>query len=156
MNAGKTAIFLVIFCAAAFGIPGYGSEMSIPRAALPAAVQKTANEQSTGAVIKRYVKDNENGQLEYEVEMMINGHSKDVSIARDGRLLEIEEQVAMSDLPLAVQEGLKNKAGKGSISKIESITKKERVVAYEAQVRTNGRHSEIQVGPDGKALDHEE
>ena len=48
------------------------------------------------------------------------------------------------------------KAGKGKIVKVESLTKKGRLVAYEAQVDTNGKKTEVQVGPDGKPLDHEE
>jgi hypothetical protein len=119
-------------------------------------MQKTAQEQNKGAIVKGYTQDTENGQLEYEVEMAINGHSKDVSIGKDGSVLEIEEQVEMNTLSASVQSGLKDKAGKGTITKIESITKKGMVVAYETQVRTMGKHSEIQVGPDGKPLDHEE
>ena len=88
--------------------------------------------------------------------MVVNGHSKDVSIAPDGRLLEIEEQVELSQLPPGVRDGLQNKAGKGTITKVELITKNGKVVAYEAQVRTSGRHSEIQVGPNGEPLSHEE
>ena len=48
------------------------------------------------------------------------------------------------------------KAGKGKILKVESLTKKDKLVAYEAQVDTDGKKSEVQVGPDGKPLDHEE
>jgi hypothetical protein len=55
-----------------------------------------------------------------------------------------------------VKVTLDAKAGKGKITKIESITKHNKLVAYEAQVMTNGKHSEIQVGPDGAPLDHEE
>jgi hypothetical protein len=51
---------------------------------------------------------------------------------------------------------LQAKAGKGKITKVESLTKKDKLVAYEAQVVTNGKKSEVQVGPDGKPLDHEE
>ena len=143
-------------CCIAFSSLAYAAEKPISRTELPPAVQKTADEQSKGATIKRFVKDNEDGQLEYEMEMVVNGHSKDVSIAPDGRLLEVEEQVELRQLPPAVQDGLQNKAGKGAITKVESITKNGKVVAYEAQVRTNGRHSEIQVGPHGEPLSHEE
>jgi len=55
-----------------------------------------------------------------------------------------------------VQSGLQEKAGKGKLGKVESITKHDKLVAYEAKVTTNGKKSEIQVGPDGKPLDHEE
>jgi hypothetical protein len=39
--------------------------------------------------------------------------------------------------------------------KMGSITKHGELVAYEAQTSTDGK-SEVQLGPDGKALDHEE
>lgn len=58
--------------------------------------------------------------------------------------------------PPAVQEGLKNKAGKGAIGKVESIIKQGKLVAYEAQVHAFVHPSEIQVGPDGQPLAHEE
>lgn|ERR1035437_9195445 len=134
----------------------HATEKKISKSDLPAAVQKTAQEQSKGATVKGYTQDNENGQLEYEVEMTLNGHSKDVSIAPDGNVLEVEEQVELGTLPASVQSGLESKAGKGKITKTESITKHGMIVAYEAQVTTAGRRSEIQVGPDGKPLNHEE
>lgn len=140
----------------ALAASGYASEKPIRRADLPSAVQKTAAEQSKGATVRRYVKDNEDGRLEYEVEMTADGHSKDISIAPDGMLLEIEEQVELNSLPAKVEQGLQSRAGRGTITKVESITKHGKVVAYEAQVRTSGKHSEIQVGPDGRRLNHEE
>jgi hypothetical protein len=62
----------------------------------------------------------------------------------------------LNTVDLQVRSGLKNKAGNGQITKVESITKRGTIVAYEALLRTAGRHSEIQVGPDGQPLDHEE
>ncbi len=87
------------------------------------------------------------------MEMTVDGHSKDVSIARDGTVFEVEDHVLLDVLPT---EDLRAKAGSGTITKVESITKSGKVVAYEARVRTAGVHREVQVGPDGKALDHEE
>ena len=87
---------------------------------------------------------------------MVNGHSKDVLIAADGTVVEVEEQVAPDSLSAEVKAGLQAKAGKGKIVKVESLTKKGKLVAYEAQVETNGKKSEVQVGPDGKPLAHEE
>ena len=123
---------------------------------LPPAVRKTAQEQSKGAMVKRYNKETEKGQIEYEVEMIVNGHSRDVAIAPDGAVTEVEEEVEMSALPAEVQKGLRSRAGDGTIKKVESITKRGSLVAYEAQIKTAGRHREIQVGPDGKPLDNEE
>jgi hypothetical protein len=131
-------------------------EKKIKRSDLPPAVEKTVAAQSAGATIRGFSTEKEKGQTLYEVEMTVNGHSKDISMNADGSIVEIEEQVALDSLSPEVKAGLQAKAGKGKILKVESLTKKEKLVAYEAQVETNGKKSEVQVGPDGKPLDHEE
>jgi hypothetical protein len=131
-------------------------EKKIKRSDLPPAVEKTVAAQSEGATIKGFSTEKEKGQTLYEAEMMVNGHSKDVLIAADGTVVEVEEQVVLDSLSADVKAGLQAKAGKGKILKIESLTKKGKLVAYEAQVDTSGKKSEVQVGPDGKPLDHEE
>jgi uncharacterized membrane protein YkoI len=132
------------------------AEKRISKADLPAPVHKTADAQASGATVLGYSKETENGKQEYEVEMTVNGHSKDVTIAADGTLLEIEEQVSLDALSPEVRSGLNAKAAKGKITKVESLIKRGKIVAYEAKVLTAGKRSEIQVDPDGKSLDHEE
>ena len=131
-------------------------EKKIKRSDLPPAVEKTVAAQSEGATIRGFSTEKEKGQIFYEAEMLVNGHSKDVLIAADGTVVEVEEQVTLDSLSPEVKEGLQAKAGKGKILKVESLTKKGKLVAYEAQVETNGKKSEVQVGPDGKPLAHEE
>jgi uncharacterized membrane protein YkoI len=137
-------------------VGAFAQEKKIKRSELPAVVEKTVVEQSKGATIRGFSEENANGQTIYEVEMLVNGHSKDVQIDAKGAVTEVEEQVGMDALPSAVRAGLEAKAGRGKITKVESITKKEKLVAYEAQVLTDGKKSEVQVGPDGKPLAHEE
>jgi hypothetical protein len=145
---GASGLFLASIASA--------QEKKIKRSDLPPAVEKTVAEQSKGATIRGFSTEQEKGQTLYEVEMTVSGHSKDVSMAADGTVVEVEEQVAMDSLSAEVKAGLQAKAGAGKILKIESLTKKGKLVAYEAQVETNGKKSEVQVGPDGKPLDHEE
>jgi len=110
-------------------------EKKIHRSDLPPAVEKTvAAESVAGSTIRGFSREQESGKVCYEAEMTVNGHSKDLLIAPDGSIVEVEEEVL----------------------KIESITKHGKVVAYEAMVDRNGKKSEVQVGPDGKPLDHEE
>jgi hypothetical protein len=82
----------------------------------------------------------------------VNGHSRDITFAPDGNVLELEEQVDINELPSEAREGLKAKAGSGTITKVESLTKRGKLVAYEAKVRKAAKSHEIQVGPDGKSL----
>ena len=144
------------FAATLFVLPALAQEKKLQKSDLPAAVQKTADEQSKGATVRGYSSEVEDGKLTYEVQLTINGRGRDVSIDSNGVVLEVEDVVELSSLPAAVQDGLKKKAGAGKILKVESLTKKGKLVAYEAQVLTGTKRSEVQVGPDGKPLAHEE
>jgi uncharacterized membrane protein YkoI len=136
--------------------PAQDEEKKVKRSDLPPAVEKAVVAQSKGATIRGFSQEQENGKTIYEAELMVNGHSKDVSIDADGVVVEVEEQVGAESLSPAVRDGLQAKAGNGKVVKVEALTKKGKVVAYEAKVLTNGKKSEVQVGPDGKPLDHEE
>src|SRR5258706_14767318 len=93
---------LVLLCC----VGAQAQEKKLKKSDLPAAVQKTADEQSKGATVRGYGSEIEGGKKVYEVELTVNGHSRDVTIAADGAVLEIEEQVALDSLPAAVREGL--------------------------------------------------
>jgi len=134
----------------------FAQEKKIKRSDLPAAVEKTVVAQSQGAALRGFSEEKENGQTYYEAEMTVNGHGRDVLMDKTGAIVAVEEQVAMDSLLSPVKQGLQALARKGRILKVESITKHDHLVAYEAQVMTDGKRSEIQVGPDGKPLDREE
>ena len=131
-------------------------EKKIDRSALPPAVEKTVQSQSEGATIKGFTTEREHGQRVYEAEMIVNGHSRDIEIASDGTLNEVEEGVAFDSLPASVQTALTQKAAGAKITKVESLTKKGKLVAYEAATLKGKKRGEIQVGPNGETLSHEE
>jgi uncharacterized membrane protein YkoI len=133
-----------------------GQEKKIKRPDLPPAVERAVVKEGEGATIRGLSQERENGQTFYEAELIVDGHSKDVLMDVDGVVVEVEEQVGTELLSPAVLAGLQVKAGEGKLVKVETLTKKGKLVAYEAQILTNGRKSEVQVRPDGKPLDHEE
>ena len=150
--AGAAALVLITL----FGSPAAAQEKKLTHAQLPAAVQRTADEQSKGATVRGYSTEKDEGQTVFEVEMTVHGRSRDVTIDSAGTVLEIEEQVQFDSLPEAVRAGLKQAAGAGQITNVESLAKGGRLVAYEAHVHTGNKRSEVQVGPDGKPLAHPE
>ena len=154
MKTNHKILLLVVILALVGSV--FAQEKRIKRSELPTAVEKTVVEQSKGATIRGFSEEKENGRTTYEAEMLVNGHTKDVQMDANGAVIEIEEQLDIQAVPAEVRAGLQAKAGKGKITKIESITKKDKLVAYEAQVVTDGKKSEVQVGSDGKPLDHEE
>ncbi len=119
---------------------------------MPAAVARTVAAQSRGATIRGFSKERENGQTFYEVELRVNGHSRDVLMDTTGAVVEVEERVDIATLPVAVHAGLTAAAGSGTLRSVESITKGGQIVAYEGHVSTNGKWSEVKVGPDGAPL----
>ena len=129
-----------------------GAEKKITRAELPPAVEKTVAELAKGATIRGFSREIEQGKTSYEAQLTVNGHGRDVSIDERGKVVEVEEELALDTLPTAVKEGLKKAAGSGQIVKVESLTKSGKLVAYEAAVKTGSKRSEVQVDPDGKAL----
>jgi hypothetical protein len=152
----KISILVIAGLAAAGMAAAQEQEKKIKRSDLPAAVQKTVAAESAGATVKGFSQEKENGKIFYEAEMIVNGHTKDMLIDTTGAIAEVEEEVALDALSPEVKAGLLAKAGQGKITKVETIKKHDKLVACEAKVNTNGKKSEVQVGPDGKPLDHEE
>jgi uncharacterized membrane protein YkoI len=142
--------------AISLSLPSIAQEKKIKRSDLPPAVEKAVSSLSAGAGITGFSEEREKGQTFYEVQMVVDGHTKDLLMDRTGAVVEVEEEAAMDKLPDKVRQGLLAKAKQGKLTKVESLTKHDKLVAYEAQVVTDGVKSEVQVGPDGMRLDHEE
>jgi hypothetical protein len=137
----------------------------INRSELPAAVERTLQLESQGAEVKHLSQENKNGQIYYKAKMKMDGRSKEVLINANGDVLKVKEKVSVDRLPTEVKAGIEAKAGfLGHIAEVESITKNDRLVAYEARVErpvffvpgVSVVSSIVQVGPDGKNLDHKE
>ena len=147
---------VLIASAVAFTLSASAQEKKIDRSALPAAVEKTVQAESEGATIKGFTTEVENGRRVYEAEMIVDGHTRDVSIASDGSVSEVEEEVAFDSLPAKVQTALTARAKGAKIVKVESLKKKDKLVAYEATTLRGKKHGEVQVGPNGERPAHEE
>jgi len=150
--------FLAVTFIAATVVAQEANKMKIKRSDLPPAVAKTVATQSRGATIRGFSEEKDEGQNFYEVELMVNGRRKDVLMDANGKIIEVEEQIAFASLPAAMRDRLQAKAGTGKILKVESLIKRGKLVHYEAEVMTNGKKSEVKVriGPDGKPLDQAE
>ena len=131
-------------------------ERKIQRSALPAAVEKSLQANLQGATIKGFTAEVEGGRKVYEAETVLNGHTRDLQFAVDGSLNEIEEEVSFDSLSAPVQQALKVKAGVAKITKIESLTKHEMLVAYEAAILKGTKKGEVQVGPNGETSKYAE
>ena len=94
------------------------AEDRLKKSDLPAAVQKTADAESIDATVLGYTKNIEHRHVEYEVQLMVGDHTKDVTIDPQGNILEVEEQIAPEVLPANVFHGLSVQAGKGRLRRL--------------------------------------
>src|SRR5689334_13283393 len=78
---------------------------------VPPAVQRTVDEQSQGAKIRGLSKEVEKGKTQYELELTINGHARDMIIDPNGAILEVEEDVTLDSLSPAVKAEVEKNIG---------------------------------------------
>ena len=142
----------VIAVVVAFASVAQAHEKRIKLKDLPEPVRAAVLEQSKGGKIHALTREVEGGKTTYEAELKFGARGKDIVMDQTGTVIEIEEQVDFSALPAAVQAALKAGAGKGTLGRVESITKNGVLTTYEAQVTAGGKKSEIKVAPDGSAL----
>jgi uncharacterized membrane protein YkoI len=145
-SVALSSVLTLIFCSAI----AKASEKQTTYNDLPAAVQKAAQRESRGSTVLRYSKEVEKGKVEYEVEMIVTGKSKDVSIDPSGKVIEIEQQVSLDTVPMAAMAAIRKGAAGGSVRKVEEV-RSDSETAYEAQILSNGKRREIRVHADGSA-----
>ena len=136
-------------------LPVLAQEKKIERSALPPAVEKAVQTETKDATIKGFAEEREHGKTFYEVETVIDGHTRDILFTSDGKIAEVEEEVAFDSLPTNVQTGLKKKASGAAIAKVESLSRNGKLVAYEGTIRRHGKPAEIEIGAQGQNLAHE-
>jgi hypothetical protein len=151
-NSKQLAAVIVVGAVLAAG----AEERKLTRQQLPPDVVSTVDRETQGSTVKGFATERENGKKVYEVETVLNGHTRDLQIAADGTLNEIEEEVAMDVLPAGVRTAVMAKAKGAHVTRVESLTKNGKLVAYEVATERNGHKGEIQVGPTGEKLSREE
>ncbi len=146
----KTSILLLSLLLVGFAC-GEDNETKVQFKDLPPAVQNIAKEQQrSGAAVRGYSKENENGKTFYEVETRVNGKSRDILVEQGGAIVEIEQQVEIGSLPVAARHGLQREAAGSNILHVESVTRGDKV-SYEAVILRNAKKKEIAVNADGSA-----
>src|ERR1700758_178570 len=105
-------IATVILAAAALA---FAADKKLELKDLPAAVQKTVNENAKGAEIKSIGKETENGVAQYEVETMLNGKHRDFNVDTRGKLLVVEEETTIDSIPAPSKAAILKKVADGKL-----------------------------------------
>jgi hypothetical protein len=142
MNRLAVAVTL----ATAFGFltltgTGWAEEERIAVEDLPRAVLKAVKTRFPRAEIKAAVEveeeedDEEEDETRYEVSLEFKGHNYDVTLESDGKIVEIEKEISVDELPRAVKKALAARHPGVKIEKVEEVTRGNRPPYYEVIVK---------------------
>src|SRR5436190_7809004 len=142
--SNRISLTPLLLCAASMLLLGAAAAQQ-PRAKIkvPPAVQKTVDEQSQGATIRGLSKEVENGKTQYELELTINGHTRDMIIDPSGAILLVEEDIALDSLTPAVRAEVEKNIGQAKLLRLETVTKGGALTGYEATISKAGKRSGI-------------
>lgn len=137
------------------GKKGEGAEVQeakLDLSALPEAVLSAFKTAYPDAVIKGASQETEQGVTYYEVESVEGTLHRDLLYAADGKAVEIEESMATTDMPAAVQETLAKEYPEAKVLNSEKLTKGD-IVQYEMQIQVGEKTIELTIDPTGKIVE---
>jgi len=147
----------IVALAFALSLPAFAGEKEEPVKfdKLPRAAQKAVKEQAGKGRVVAVSKETSAQGVAFEARIQQGKRTFEVSVSAEGKLLSIEEQVALKDLPEPVRKTMEEQAVGGKLSTIEKVTEDGKTI-YEAKVTKSGKKTEIQVAEDGKLLKTED
>lgn len=121
-----------------------GKDEEIAIGKLPKAVVDAIMAKFPGAQLDEAVKETEDGKTVYEVELKQKQQEYVVSVTPEGKITEVEREIAIKDLPKAVTEALAKKYPKAALRDAEEATADgkityEIVVAVKVTIDANGK-----------------
>ena len=122
------------------------SEKDVPQAVIAAFKSAYPN-----ATVRAYAKEKEHGKLFYEIESKDGATMRDLLYNPDGTVAEIEETVAVTDLPAEAQQAIKSKYPKAVVTKAEKVTEGDKI-KYEVSARSGKKRISLSFDADGKLL----
>ena len=129
------------------------AETSVKSADVPPAVTAALVKRFPDARVSHWSKETERGQTTYEASLKEGLTKRDAVFAEDGSLLDIEQAIAVADLPAQVQKAVAASYPHASLRKAEKILHGSEV-RYEVDLANAPQH-ELLISSAGKILEKE-
>ncbi len=146
------AVCVLVLSSAARGADD--KEEEIPLEKLPKAVLAAVKKKFPDARLQGAAKQTEDEQLFYEVFIKHKGHELYVVCEPEGKIVEIDREISVKDLPKAVSEALKKKYAKANIVSVEEVTEDDEIT-YAVILKHNKKTLHVLFDPKGKVLEEE-
>ena len=128
------------------------SEKAVSWEKLPPPVQQTIEAQLQTAKPEEITQETDDGYTTYEAAQKVAGHLKEVKVAENGQLIEVEEAIPAAELPAAVVDKVHKKAPKAEIKEARRVTS----YSYEVELGKGVKPHEIQLFGNGQPVEDED
>lgn len=150
---------IVLFIFAELIVSALVQAEAIKKEAVPPGVIAAFEESYPAATIKSYETEYRGGETCYEIESMEGTIERDILYNGSGGVMEIEESLAINQLPEKVRKSIENKHSKGKIIAAEKVTQGAEIT-YELIVQTGQKKIEMEIDPYGgiissKTVEHD-
>jgi hypothetical protein len=132
-------------------VSAFAQEAKIKEKDVPPAVIAAFKSAYPNATVRGYAKETEKGKTFYEIESKDGATMRDLLYNPDGTVAEIEETIAVTDLPAEAQQTIKSKYPRGVVSLAEKVTEGN-TIKYEVSIRNGKRRTGLAFDADGKLL----
>ncbi|HXS67921.1 MAG TPA: PepSY domain-containing protein [Candidatus Polarisedimenticolia bacterium] len=119
---------------------------------LPAPVKQTIRAQVADGKLSAIDRDNEDGRVSYDVEMVRAGRTRSFTVSDEGELIDTE--VFLNELPPAVREAIRKKVGGATLGEIDRSVDGDGT-SYEVEVLGGGTNRSFTVDANGKLTDED-
>ncbi len=142
----------VVAAALLFAASVVAQEKKVKRDDVPAPVLAAFAKAFPKAQAIGYSQEKEDGKTLYEVESKEGTVHRDVTFEPEGKLVVVEEEVAVKDLPQAVRAALQKEKGKCVLA--EKLIRGT-IVEYEMHMKDGKYQAEVLTDANGKVLKRE-
>lgn len=147
-----------ILLLAALALPHFSfageADQPVKFADLPAAVAQAIKEAAGDAKLDKLVLGDEDGTPAYEAVWQAQGHQHEIAVAQDGRVLGLEEIIALEEAPEAVRAAISKEADGRKVLEVEKVLEKGKT-SYEATIERAKGKVQVRFNAAGKVLERE-
>jgi len=136
----------------AVAVSAQDSETKETLQTLPPAVQQAVKAQGQGATLRGLAKEVKDGVTLYEAEMTVDGRTRDIIFDAEGKIVILEEQTTLSEIPAAARAAIQKAVGTGKLVLVEKVTKGDKTF-YEGHITSGDQTTEVKVDADGKPVE---
>jgi Putative beta-lactamase-inhibitor-like, PepSY-like len=149
MRNGISGLLILLIAAVPFA---YAGDQKVPLDKLPEEVVKAVTSKFPKAKMESAVKATADGKTSYEVTLKAGKFGIDVTVTSEGKIVQVEKEMAFADLPKPVAAAFNARYPKGKVKRIEELSKEDRIISYEFLIEAAEKTLEGYFDPQGKFL----